>query len=112
MITPGPAIDARSLRTAHVAQMQNTQVRVSLVTGGTEGIGRAVALGLARRGDRVLFTGRDIARGASVLATLREAAPALDHRFLRTDLSLIAETIGLARAVRAATPRLDAIVCC
>ena len=44
--------------------------RVSLVTGGTGGIGRAVALQLARGGDRVLFVGRNAKRGAQVLSEL------------------------------------------
>ena len=38
--------------------------RMALVTGGTGGIGRAVALALAAGGDRVLFVGRDARRGA------------------------------------------------
>jgi NAD(P)-dependent dehydrogenase (short-subunit alcohol dehydrogenase family) len=86
--------------------------RVSLVTGGTDGIGRAVALELARGGDRVLFVGRDAARGASVLAALREAGPGADHAFLPADLSLLGETARVADAVAASTRRLDAAVFC
>lgn len=84
--------------------------RVAFVTGGTSGIGRAVALGLAHGGDRVIFTGRDARRGAAVLAALWEANPAADHRFIPADLALLAETDRLAEAVSAATDRLDAIV--
>lgn len=47
--------------------------RMALVTGGTGGIGRAVALALAAGGDRVLFVGRDARRGAG---GPRAAAPA------------------------------------
>jgi 3-oxoacyl-[acyl-carrier protein] reductase len=39
--------------------------RVLLVTGGTRGIGRAVALGAVRRGARVVCCARDITRGGS-----------------------------------------------
>lgn len=46
-----------------------------LVTGASSGVGRAVALELARRGARVLAT----ARRAERLARLAEAAPAIDH---------------------------------
>lgn len=86
--------------------------RVSLVTGGTEGIGRAVALQLARGGDRVLFVGRSAERGAAVLAALREANPRADHAYLRADLSLLSETASVALRVQKLTRHLDAVVCC
>src|ERR671916_2036574 len=73
--------------------------RTSLVTGGTDGIGRAVALGLARGGDRVLFVGRSAEKGAQVLAELREAGPDSDHAFLPADLSMLQETARVAEEV-------------
>jgi NAD(P)-dependent dehydrogenase (short-subunit alcohol dehydrogenase family) len=86
--------------------------RVALVTGGTDGIGRAVALQLARGGDRVLFVGRSAERGAQVLAALREARPGVDHVFLPADLSLLSETARVAEEVARHTDRLDAVVFC
>jgi NAD(P)-dependent dehydrogenase (short-subunit alcohol dehydrogenase family) len=86
--------------------------RVSLVTGGTEGIGRAVAVELARNGDRVLFIGRDRDRAAETLASLRSAGPGADHVFIRVDLSLLAETARAAEEVARHTSRLDAAVFC
>jgi NAD(P)-dependent dehydrogenase (short-subunit alcohol dehydrogenase family) len=86
--------------------------RVALVTGGTDGIGRAVALQLARGGDRVLFVGRSAQRGEQVLAELRKALPGVDHDFLPADLSLLAETARVADGVERHTDRLDAVVFC
>ena len=86
--------------------------RVSLVTGGTDGIGRAVALGLARGGDRVLFVGRSAEKGARVLAELREAGPGPGHAFIPADLSLLSETARVAEEVARLTERLDAAVFC
>src|SRR5918997_4187978 len=86
--------------------------RVALVTGGTGGIGRAVALGLARGGDRVLFVGRSAEKGARVLAELREAGPDADHAFLPADLSLLSETARVAEETMRLTDRLDAAVFC
>lgn len=86
--------------------------RVTLVTGGTDGIGRAVALGLARGGDRVLFVGRDAERGARVLDELRRVLPGVGHVFLPADLSLLAETARVADEVAHHTGRLDAAVFC
>lgn len=86
--------------------------QVALVTGGTDGIGRAVALQLARGGDRVLFVGRSAEKGVRVLAELREALPGVDHAFLPADLSLLAETARVADEVARRTDRLDAAVFC
>jgi NAD(P)-dependent dehydrogenase (short-subunit alcohol dehydrogenase family) len=86
--------------------------RVALVTGGTAGIGRAVALQLARGGDRVLFVGRSAERGAETLTALRDARPDIDHVFLPADLSLLAETARVADELTRRTDRLDAAVFC
>lgn len=86
--------------------------RVALVTGGTDGIGRAVALRLARGGDRVIFVGRDEERGAETLSALRALRPGVQHVFLRADLSLLAETARVAAEIGRHTARLDAAVFC
>ncbi|HEU4425429.1 MAG TPA: SDR family NAD(P)-dependent oxidoreductase, partial [Pilimelia sp.] len=70
--------------------------RTAVVTGGTGGIGRAVAGELARRGYRVLIVGRSAARGAAVLAELDDAAPGAGHALVRADLSLLRETARAA----------------
>jgi retinol dehydrogenase 14 len=51
-----------------------------LVTGGTGGIGRATAIGLAALGARVAITGRDQARTEAAAAAIRAApgSPAVD----------------------------------
>jgi NAD(P)-dependent dehydrogenase (short-subunit alcohol dehydrogenase family) len=101
------------MSTTHPKKLSALRIpRVCFVTGGTGGIGRAVALQLARGGDRVIFSGRDTARGAATLATLREAGPGLDHAFVPADLSLLSETARLADRVDALTSRLDAVVFC
>lgn len=92
--------------------MNDSTNRVSLVTGGTEGIGRAVALRLAELGDTVFITGRNAARGTEVLEQLRALAPRREHTFLPADLALLSGTSALAAAVSARTARLDAVVCC
>src|SRR5215207_4839956 len=86
--------------------------RVALVTGATDGIGRAVALQLARGGDRLLVVGRSEERGAQVLAALREARPGVDHVFIPADLSLLADTARVAEEVARQTDRLDVAVFC
>jgi NAD(P)-dependent dehydrogenase (short-subunit alcohol dehydrogenase family) len=81
-----------------------------LVTGGTSGIGRATALGLAALGARVAITGRDVGRTEAAAVEIRRATgnPGVDA--FSADLSSQAEVRRLATAVLAAYPRLDVLV--
>src|SRR5271166_3148701 len=81
-----------------------------LVTGGTGGIGKATAAGLAAMGARVGITGRDIARTRAVAAEIAAASgnPAVDP--FPADMSSQAEVRRLAVTVLAAYPRLDVLV--
>ena len=82
--------------------------RTALVTGGTGGIGRAVAVDLARRGHRVIIVGRDEDAGRGVLAGLDGTG----HEMVPGDLALLRDTARVAEEVRARTDRLDAVVLC
>ena len=81
-----------------------------LVTGGTGGIGRAAAIGLASMGARVGITGRDRARAEQAAAAIaRESGnPAVD--VFVADMSSQAEVRRLAGEVLAAYPRLDVLL--
>src|SRR5690349_17200274 len=47
--------------------------RTALVTGGTSGIGRAIALSLGKAGANVVLTGRRAKEGEDVAAAVRQA---------------------------------------
>ncbi len=81
-----------------------------LVTGGTGGIGRATAAGLARLGARVAVTGRDITRTRAAAAEIAAATanPAVDA--FAADLSAQAGVRRLAREVLDTYLRLDVVV--
>jgi hypothetical protein len=83
--------------------------KTALVTGGTGGIGRATAAGLATLGARVGITGRDKARiQAAATGIVRESGnPAVDAF---ADMSCQAGVRALAVAVRSAYPRPDVLV--
>jgi retinol dehydrogenase-14 len=81
-----------------------------LVTGGTGGIGKATAIGLAALGARVGITGRDQARTEAAAASIRAAAgsPAVDA--FAADMSIQAGVRRLAAQVADTYPRLDVLV--
>ncbi|WP_280373580.1 TIGR03618 family F420-dependent PPOX class oxidoreductase [Nocardia abscessus] len=83
-----------------------------VVAGGTDGIGRAVALERLAEGDAVLVIGRNPVKGKEFL----DAAAALGAEgrahFVPTDLSSIGDTRGAIDAIRARFTTLDALVLC
>ncbi len=81
-----------------------------LVTGGTGGIGKATALGLATLGARVAITGRDRARAQAAAADIRTATGNDAVDAYAADLSAQAEVRRLAADMLATYPRLDVLV--
>jgi NAD(P)-dependent dehydrogenase (short-subunit alcohol dehydrogenase family) len=81
-----------------------------LVTGATDGLGRALAADLAASGAEVLVHGRDEGRGRDTLAEIRARTPAARLRFLPADLASLKEVRNLAAQVDGETGRLDALV--
>jgi NAD(P)-dependent dehydrogenase (short-subunit alcohol dehydrogenase family) len=84
--------------------------KIVMITGGTGGIGKATAIGLARLGARVGITGRDLRRAEQAAAEIRALSgnPAVDA--FAADLSSQAEVHRLATAVLNAYTRLDVLV--
>ena len=73
----------------------NLQDQKALVTGATSGLGRAIALQLARDGAEVVVHGRDAARGAETVEAIRAAGGRA--RFVAADLSDPADIERLAK---------------
>ncbi|MPZ61916.1 MAG: SDR family NAD(P)-dependent oxidoreductase [Propionibacteriales bacterium] len=83
--------------------------RTVLVTGGTGGIGRATALGLARMGADVAITGRDAVRAQDAAAEIRSTTGATVDVFI-ADLSTQSEVRRLAAEALEQLPRIDVLI--
>jgi NAD(P)-dependent dehydrogenase (short-subunit alcohol dehydrogenase family) len=83
--------------------------RTVVVTGGTGGIGRATAVGLARLGAHVAITGRSRERAEAAAHEIRAAGLGQVDVFV-ADLSSQAEVRRLAGELVDAYPRLDVLV--
>lgn len=82
--------------------------RVTLVSGGTQGIGAGVARAACREGARVVVTGRRRKPGEALVAELEESgAQAL---FVQTDVADITQARASVAAVVAAHGRIDCLV--
>ncbi|MFG3439644.1 SDR family NAD(P)-dependent oxidoreductase [Nonomuraea sp. NPDC047897] len=83
--------------------------RNALVTGGTRGIGRAIALGLAREGCNVVACYRGDEQAARRLEADLEGTPG-KHRVVQADVSRPADVDRLLDECRTALGTLDVVV--
>lgn len=84
--------------------------RVALVTGGTDGIGRATAKRLLQEGWEVVITARSAAKAEATVAELQSATGSALCSYLIADLSLMKEVKGAAAAFRERHHRLDLLL--
>lgn len=82
--------------------MMDFNGRVAVVTGGANGIGRAVSLGFARQGARVVVVDRDAEAGAAVAAEIGKAAI-----FFAADVTRTADVRGYVKAALDAFGTID-----
>ncbi len=83
-------------------------VRTFVITGGTDGIGAALARTLSARGDRVVVIGTSTEKGERLQA---EAAPG-NVAFVQADLSLVSNTRRIVGELVEEYPVIDGVVLC
>jgi NAD(P)-dependent dehydrogenase (short-subunit alcohol dehydrogenase family) len=81
-----------------------------LVTGATDGLGKALAGELARSGAAVILHGRDDAKGEAAIEEIRTDAPDAEIGWQRADLASLDEVRAMADRVASEYERLDALV--
>src|SRR5690606_32071947 len=84
--------------------------KVCLVTGANRGIGKEIALDLARRGARVLVHARTPEKAAAAAREISAAVPGAQVQAFHADFAVQAEVRRLAAEVIAATDRLHVLV--
>lgn len=77
--------------------------------GGTDGIGRAAALNVARHGSSILLVARNEDRGAAAVDAMLDAG-ARDAAFLKADLSTIAGAAAAAQGIKLWRPAIHGLM--
>jgi len=81
-----------------------------LITGATDGLGRALAAELAAQGATLLIHGRDDGRGRETTEDIRAKSGNDKLQWLRADLASLEEVRAVADEVLSEHERLDALV--
>jgi NAD(P)-dependent dehydrogenase (short-subunit alcohol dehydrogenase family) len=84
--------------------------RVILVTGATDGLGRALATELAKAGATLLLHGRDDARGRQTVDEIRARTGNEALSWYRADLAALDQVRDLAERILGEHERLDVLV--
>lgn len=90
--------------------MQDLIGKVFLITGATDGIGKAAATEFAKRGASVTLVGRNQAKTERVVSELKAATGNDQLEYLLCDLSSMADVKGMAEAFKSRNVRLDVLV--
>jgi NAD(P)-dependent dehydrogenase (short-subunit alcohol dehydrogenase family) len=93
-----------------VTEARPIEATTVLITGATDGLGRSVALELAKRGATVLAHGRNPDRGEHVVAEIRARSDNDRVQLHLADFASLDEVRGLAEAVEASASELHLLI--
>ncbi|WP_158817739.1 SDR family NAD(P)-dependent oxidoreductase [Methylocapsa sp. S129] len=85
-------------------------VPIFVITGATSGIGRLVAIALARQGAHLVLTARSQTRADATVAMIEAAAPGARVDVHYGDFADLASVATLGREIAARHPRIDALI--
>jgi NAD(P)-dependent dehydrogenase (short-subunit alcohol dehydrogenase family) len=84
--------------------------KTALITGGSKGLGKAMALALAKEGASLALVSRDRGNLESVAAEAKATAKDCDARVFVADVSREADVARLGEEVSAAFPKVDILI--
>lgn len=86
--------------------------KTCLVTGGTSGVGKAISLGIAKAGHRVVIVARNELKGENAVREIIKKSSNIDVNFLSADLSIQSSIRELSEEFKSKYGRLDVLVNC
>lgn len=87
-------------------------MRTIVITGGTDGIGRQLALQLIRDGENVIIIGRSSEKGEAMRLEAAKLNGESRFLFLQADLSLVSENIRIVHEVSNRVNRINQLILC
>jgi len=90
--------------------MTSMQGKICLITGGTNGIGKSTALGLARWGATVVIVGRNASKTARVVSEIKSATATSNVTALLADLSSLNDVRRLAGEFKSEYAQLHVLI--
>jgi NAD(P)-dependent dehydrogenase (short-subunit alcohol dehydrogenase family) len=95
---------------ADMSVIEQLRSKTALVTGGTDGVGKEIARGLAQLGAQLIIVGRDADKGAQAEQEIRTLSGNRDVEFVQADLSLVREARRLGDEVANRWPAIHYLV--
>lgn len=84
--------------------------KVYVLTGATSGVGKALALELAKTGETVVIVARDADRGSATLDEIRAASPGARLDLQLSDLSILSSVRNVAEIIRLRYETIDMLI--
>ncbi len=87
-------------------------MKTILITGGSNGLGKGLAMAYLKRGDQILVVGSSTTHGTAFLQEAAQLGATDRAVYLQADLSLIVENRRLIEKVNKQVSALDALIFC
>ncbi|HET6595868.1 MAG TPA: SDR family NAD(P)-dependent oxidoreductase [Anaerolineales bacterium] len=84
--------------------------KVIVLTDATSGIGKALAVGLAKTGESVVIVAHDAEHGKLMMEEVRLAAPDANVDLQLSDLSILSSVRNLAEILKSKYPAIDVLI--